>query len=177
MSDSLRSHGLQHARLLCPWLSPRVCSDSCPLSQWCYLTVSSSFVPFSSCLQSFPASGSFPMSQLFASGDQNIEPSASASALPVNIQDWFPLRLSGLILQSKGLSGAFSSTTTWRPMVLVPNEICFYCFDCCPALVFLWPRLCSHPLPKVLLCVPKKHRVCDAASVVPLSFKCVWNIS
>ena len=172
MSESLWSHGLQHARLLCPWLSPRVCSNSCPLSRWCYLTTSSSVIPFSSCLQSFLASGSFPMSQLFASGGQSIE--ASASVLPMNVQDGFPLRLSGLIsLLSKGLSRVFSSTTTWQPMVLVPNEICFYCFDCCPALVFLWPRLCSHPLPKVLLCVPKKHRVCNAPSVVPLFQMCV----
>ena len=89
-------------------LSPRVCSDSCPLSPWCYLNISSSVAPFSSCSQSFPASGSFPMSWLFASGVQSIEVSASASVLPMNIQGQFPLELTGLIsLQSKGLSRVF----------------------------------------------------------------------
>ena len=93
---------LQHTRLLCPSLSSGVCSDSCPLSQWCHPTVSSSAVPFYFCLQSFPASGSFPMSWLFASGGRNIGASASASVLPMNIQDWFPLGWTGLIsLQSK----------------------------------------------------------------------------
>jgi len=103
MFKSLWPHGLQHARLLCPPLSPGVCSDSCPLSWWCYLTISSSAAPFSFCLQSFPASGSFPMSQLFAWGGPNIEVSASTSVLPMNIQSWFPLGLTSLIsLQSKG---------------------------------------------------------------------------
>ena len=88
---------------------PRACSNSCPLSQWYHPTISSSVVPFS-CLQSFPASGSFPLSQLFASGSQSTEVSASASVLPVNIQDWFPLGLTGLIsLQSKGLSREFKA--------------------------------------------------------------------
>ena len=104
ISDSLRPHGLQHARPLCPSPAPRVYPNSCPLSQWCPLTISSSVVPFSSCLQSFPASGSFQMSQFFASGGQSIEVSASASVLPMNIQDWFPLGWTGwLSLQSKGL--------------------------------------------------------------------------
>ena len=99
-------HGLQHARLPCPPLSPGVCSNSRPLSQWWYPTISSSVVPFSSCLQSFPASGSFPISQFFASGGQSI--GASASILPMYIQDWFPLGLTGVIsLQSKGLSEVF----------------------------------------------------------------------
>ena len=93
VSDSLRPHGLQHARLPCPSPTPRTCSNSCPLSQWCHPTISSSVVPFSSCLQSFPASESFSVSQLFASGGQRIGVSASASALPMNIQDWFPLGL------------------------------------------------------------------------------------
>ena len=96
MSDSLWPHGLQHARLPCPSPTPRACSNSCPLSQWCHPTISSSVVPFSSCLQSFPASGSFPMSQLFSSGGQSIGASA-ASVLPMNIQAWFPLELNGLI--------------------------------------------------------------------------------
>ena len=110
MSDISWTHGLQHARLLCPSLSPGVCSDSCPLSQWFLLTASSSASPFPFCLQSFLASGSFPMSQLFLSGDQST--GVSASVLPVNIQSWFPLGLTDLIsLQSKGLSRVFSSTT------------------------------------------------------------------
>ena len=111
MSDSLPPHQLQLARLPRPSTTPRACSDSCPLSQWYHPTISSSVDPFSSCLQSFPASGSFQVSQLFTSGDQNIGVSASASGLPMNIQDWFPLGWTGLIsLQSKGLSRVFSST-------------------------------------------------------------------
>ena len=101
------------ARLLCPPLSPGICSDSCPLSQWCYLTSSSSAAPFSFCLQSFPASGSFPVSRLFASGGGGI--GISASVLPMNIQGWFPLGLTGLIPSwSKGFSRVFSSTTVWK---------------------------------------------------------------
>ena len=112
MSNSLWLQGLQHTRPPCSSPSPRVCPSSCPLSQWCYLTISSSATLFSSCPQSFPASGSFPVSQLFTSGGQSIGASASASALPVSIQDWFPLGLTGLIsLQSKGLSRVFCSTT------------------------------------------------------------------
>ena len=89
MSDSLQSHGLQHARLSCPSPSPGACSNSCPSSRWCHSTISSSVIPFSSCLQPFPASWSFLMSRLFASGGQSIGVSASASVLPMNIQDWF----------------------------------------------------------------------------------------
>ena len=97
MSDSLWPHGLHHARLPCPSLSPRVCSNSCPLNCWCHPTISSSVVPFSSCFLSFPASRTFPVSQLFASGGQNIGASASASVLPMNTQGWFPLGWTGLI--------------------------------------------------------------------------------
>ena len=112
VSDSLWPHELQQVRLPYPSLSLRVCSNSCPLSWWCHPTISSSVAPFSSCLQSFPASGSFAMSQFIASGGQSIGTSASASVLPVNIQGWFPLGLTGLIsLLSKGLSRVFSSTT------------------------------------------------------------------
>ena len=93
MSDSLWLHGLQHITLPCPSLSLRVCSNSCPLSQWCHPTISSSVIPFSSCLQSFPASGSFTVSRFFASGGQSIGASASASVLPMNIQSWFSLGL------------------------------------------------------------------------------------
>ena len=112
VSDSLQPHGLQHASLPCPSPLPRVYSNSCPLSRWCHSTISSSVVPFSSCLQSFPASGFFQVSQFFASGGQSIGGSASASVLPMNIQDWFPLGWTGWIsLQSKGLSRVFSNTT------------------------------------------------------------------
>ena len=112
ISDSLWPHGLQHTRSPCLSPSPRVYSNSCPLSQWCHPTTSSSVVPFSSCLQSFPASGSFQMSQLFTSGGQSIGVSASGSVLPMNIQDWFPLGWMGWIsLLSKGLSRVFSNTT------------------------------------------------------------------
>ena len=110
MSYSSWPHGLQHTRLPCPSPTPRVYSNSCPLSWWCHATIWSSVIHFSSCHQSFPASGSFPMSQLFASGGQSIAVSASASVLPMNIQDWFPLGLTGWIsLQSKGLSSIFST--------------------------------------------------------------------
>ena len=95
VSISLRPHGLQHARPPCPSPTPRVYSNSCPLSQWCHPTISSSVIPFSSCLQSFPASGSFQMSQFFASGGQRIGVSASTSVFPMNIQDWFPLGWTG----------------------------------------------------------------------------------
>ena len=111
MSDSLWPYGLQHARLPCP-PTLRAYSNSRPLNQWCHPTISSFAVPVSSCLQSFPAPGSFPKSRFFESGGQSTGVSASASVLPMNTQDWFPLRLTSLIsLQSKGLSRVFSSTT------------------------------------------------------------------
>jgi len=112
MSHSLWPHRLQHAWLPCPSPSPGACSNSCPSSWWWHPTISSSVVPFSSHLQTFPSSGSFLMSQLLVSGSQSIGASASAPVLPMNIQGWFPLRLTGLIsLQSKGLSRIFSNTT------------------------------------------------------------------
>ena len=115
MSDSLWLHGLQHTRLPCLSLSPGACSNSCPLSLWCHKIISSSVIPFSSCLQSFPTSGSFPMSWLFAAGGQSIGASVLASVLPMNIQGWFPLGLTGLISsQSKGLSRVLSSTTVQK---------------------------------------------------------------
>ena len=108
VSNSLWSRGLQHTRLPCPSPTPRACSYSCPLSQWCHLTILPSVVPFSSCLQSFP----FPVSQFFTSNGQSIRASASAPVLPMNIQGWFPLGLTGLIsLLSKGLSRVLSNTT------------------------------------------------------------------
>ena len=120
VSDSLWPHELQHARPRCPSPTPGAYPNSCPLSGWCHPTISSSVIPFS-CLQSFPASGSFQMSQLFISGGQRIGVSASASVLPMNTQDWFPLWWTGWIsLQSKGLSRVFSNTT-------VQKHQFFYC--------------------------------------------------
>ena len=108
----LQAHRLQHARLTCPWPSPGACSSSCLLSQWCHPSISSSVIPFSSYLQSCPASRFYPVSQFFMSAGQNIGASASASVLPMNIQDWFLWGLTGLIsLQSKGLSRVCSNTT------------------------------------------------------------------
>ena len=115
MFDSLRPHESQHATPSCPSPIPGVHSDSNPSSQWCHPAISSSFVPFSSCPQSLPASGSFPMSQLFARGDQSIGVSVLASVLPMNTQDWSPLGWTGWIsLQSKGLSRVFSNTTVQK---------------------------------------------------------------
>ena len=114
-SDSLRPQGLEHTRLPCPSPTPGAYSNSCPSHQWCRLTISSSVVPFSSCPQSFPASGSFPMTEFFASGGQIIGVSAWDSVLPMNIQDWSPLGLTGWIsLQSKGLLRVFSNTTVQK---------------------------------------------------------------
>ena len=129
MFESLQPHGLQHASPPCTSPTPGTYSNSCPLHRWCHPTISSSVVPFSSWLQSFPASGSFQISQFFTSGVQNIGVSASASVFPVNIQDWFPLGLTGLIsLQSKGLSRIFSSTTIQKHQ--------FFSFQ-----LSLWPNI------------------------------------
>ena len=115
MSNSLQPHEPQHARPPCPSPIPRVYTNSCPLSQWCHPTNSSSVVPFSSSLKSFPTSGSFQMSQLFASGGQNTGVSVLTSVLPMNTQDWSPLGWTGWIsLQSKGLSRVFSNTTVQK---------------------------------------------------------------
>ena len=133
MSNSLWPHGLQHARLPCPSPSPGVFSNSCPLSQSCHPTISSSVFPFSSCLQSFPASGSFLMSWLFTSGGQSIGASA---VLPMNIKGWFPFGLTGLTsLQSKGLSRVLSSTTVQKHQFF-------------SAWYSLWPssHICTWPL-------------------------------
>ena len=112
MSDSLQPHGLQHARLPCPSPTPRAYSNSCPSSWWCHPTISSSVTPFSSCFQFFSASGSFPMNQFFASDGQSIGVSPSASVLSMNIQDWLPLGLTGLI--------------SWQPVIysLNNNSLC-----------------------------------------------------
>ena len=118
VSDSLWPHGLQHARPPCPSPTPGVYSNSCPLSWWCHPTISSSVVPFSSCLQSFPASGSFPVSHLFASGGQSVGVSASASVLSMNIQGWFSLGLTGSfridLLSAKGTLSSFIQHCNWK---------------------------------------------------------------
>ena len=119
MSNSLLPHGLQHASPPCLSPTPGVYSDSCPWSQWCHPTISSSVILSSSHLPAFPVSGSFQMSQLFASGGQSIGVSASASVLPINIQDWFPLGLTGWVsLKSRGLSRVFSSITVQKHLFL-----------------------------------------------------------
>ena len=120
VSSSLQPHGLQHTRLPCPSPTPGAYSNSCPLSWWCHPTISSSVEPFSSCLQSFPASGSFLMSQFFTSAGQRIGVSASASVLPMKIQDWFLLGLTVLIsLLPKGLSRVFPSITVWKLLSII----------------------------------------------------------
>ena len=120
MSSTVWPHGLQHARPPFPSPSPGACSNSCPLSRWCHPAISSSVIPFSSCLQSFPASGSFLMSQLFASGDESIGASASASVLPMGIQDQFPLGWTGWIsLQSQGLSSLLQHHSS-KVSILLP---------------------------------------------------------
>ena len=147
MSKSLPPHGLQHARLPCPSLSPGVCSHSYPLSRWCHLTISSSAALFSTSLQSFPASGSFPVSQLFMSGGQSTGPSASASVLPMNIQGWFPSGLTGWILLSEGLSGVFPSTTIWK------NNSSALCLLYGPALTSIPDYWKNHSLDEMDLCL------------------------
>ena len=140
VSDSLWSHELQHARPPCPSPTPEVHPNPCPLSRWCHPNISSSVVPFSSCPQSFPVSGSFPMSQLFASGGQNIRVSASASVLPMNTQDWSPLGWTGWIsLQSKGLSRVSSNTT-------VQNHQFFNAQLCGPTLTSIHDYWKNHSL-------------------------------
>ena len=132
---TLWHHGLQQARPLCPSPSPEVCPSSCPLHQWCHPAISTSDVLLSFCLQSFPASRNLPMSQLFASDDQNTTVSASASVLPMSIQGWFPLKLTGLIsLLSKRLSGIFSSTTVWKHQL----------FGTLPSLRWSLTTICDH---------------------------------
>ena len=133
VSDSLQPHGLQHTRPPCPSPTPRICSNSCPLSWWWHPTISSSVVPFSSRLQFFPASGSFQISQFFTSGGWSIGVSASPSVLSMNIQDWFPLGWTGWISsQSKGLSRVFSNTTSGDFSFLpVGSKVRTRKFPCC----------------------------------------------
>ena len=139
VSNSLQPHELQHIRPLCPSPTPGVYPNSCPLSRWCHLTISSSVVPFS-CLQSFPASGSFQMSQLFTSGDQSAGVSASTLVLSMDTQDWSPLGWTGWIsLQSKGLSRVFSNTTVQKHQFLLS-------FLCSPTLTSMHDYWKNHSL-------------------------------
>ena len=157
VSDSLRPHEPQHARPPCPSPTPRVHPNPCPLSQWCHPTISSSVAPFSSCPQSFPASGSFQMSQLFASGGQSIGVSASTSVLPMNNQDWSPLWWTDWIsLESKGLSRVFSSTTIQKHQFnlrskcqqswFLPKTLSLTCW---------WLSSCSHGILSVCVSMSK----------------------
>ena len=129
LSDSLQPHRLQHARFPCPSPSPRVCSNSCPLSQWCHPTISSSVTRFSSCPQSFPSWGSFPISHFFASGGQSIEASVSVSVLPMNIQDWFPLGLTGLISLLKSLKSLLQHHSSYAVATAAAKSL-----QSCPTL-------------------------------------------
>ena len=133
VSNTLRPHELQHARPPCPLPAPRVYSNLCPLSRWCHPTISSSVVPFSSCPQSFPASGCFQMSQLFASGGQSIGVSASPPVLPMNTQDWSSGWTGWISLQCKGLSRVFSNTTVQKHPFFGVKEnvnVCKSCITC-----------------------------------------------
>ena len=141
ISNSLQSHGLQHASLPYPSPYPGACLNSCPLSRWCKPTISSSVIPFSSCPQSLPASGSFLSSQFFTSGGQSIGVSASASVLPLNIQDWFPLGWTGwMSLQSKGLSRVFSNTTVQK------HQFLLFSFLYSPTLTSIYDYWKNHSL-------------------------------
>ena len=147
MSDSLRPYESQHVRPPCPSPTPRVHSNSCPSSRWCHLAISSSVIPFSSCPQSLPASGSFPVSQLFAWGGQSTGVSALVSFLPMNTQDWSPLEwISWISLQSKRLSRVFSNTTVQKHQ--------FFCavFFGCPTLTSTHNYWKNHSLDKTDLC-------------------------
>ena len=161
VSYSLRPQGLKHARLPCPSLSPRVFSDSCPLSWWCYPSISSSASPFC-CLQFFPASGSFPMNQFFASSGQITGASASASVLPMNIQDWFPLRLivwSPCFPRDSQESSPALQFKSINP--LVPS------FLYCPTHIHTW--LLERPWPWLYRPLLAKWCLCFLAHCLPLS--------
>ena len=150
MSNSLQPHELQHARLPCPSPTPGAYSNSCASSWWCHPIISSCVIPFSSCLQSFPASVSFPMNQFFSSGDQNTGVSALTSVIPMNIQDWFSLGLSGLIsLQFNRLLRVLSSTTiqkqlfSTQPSLPGTPVISFLCFPLDSILFAIILGLCT----------------------------------
>ena len=149
VSNSLQPRELQHATLPCLSPRPGACSNSCPLSWWCHPTISSSVVPFSSRLQSFPATGIFPKCQFFASGGQSIGASASASVFPMNIQDWFPLGLTDLIfLQSKGLSRVFCNT------IVQKHQFFSFSFLYCPTFTFIHDYWENHSTDYTDFCQP-----------------------
>ena len=154
VSDSLWPHEPQHAKLPCPSPNPRVHPDPCPLSWWCHPAISSSIIPFSSCPQSFPPSGSFPVSRLFISDGQSIGVSASASVLPMNTQDWSPLGWTGWIsLPSKGLSRVFSNTT-------VRLRFFFWLVSGCPVVLastIYWNDYSSSIDKHIYFCIPTMH--------------------
>ena len=157
MPNSLRPHGLQHMRLPCPLPSPGACSNSCPSSQWCHPTISSSVFAFFSCLQSFPALGSFLKSQYFTSGGQSTGASASALLLPINIQGWFSLGLTGLIpLQSKG----FSRSSPTPQFKSINSSVLFLLYG--PTLTFICDYWKNHSFDYMDLCwqsnVPALYR-------------------
>ena len=164
VSDSLQPRGLQHTRLPCPSPTPGTCSNSCPLIRWCHPTISPSVVPFS-CLQSFPASESFPMSHFFASGSQRIGASTLTTVLPMNIQDCFPLEMTGLIsLQSKGLPRVFSNTTVQKHQFFGTRLTNYKCF------VISW----LHSPSKVIL-EPKKIKSVTVSIFPHLFAMKPWN--
>ena len=169
MSSSLWPHEPQHARPPCPSPTPRAYSNSCPLSQWHHPTISSSVIPFSSCLQSFPASGSFLMGQLFVSGDQSIGVSAPASVLPMNIQDWFRLGWTGWIsLQSKGLLRVFSKATVQKHQFFSPQPSLWSSSQMflSPSFLHLFTEM--NKMHKVLL---EPHKLkCFALGIMKLKF-------
>ena len=150
VSNSLRPQGLQHTRLSCPSPTPKACSNSCPSNKWCHPTISSSVIPFSSCLQSFPPSGTFPMSQFFTSGHQSIGVSTSASVLPMNIQDWFPLGFTGWIsLQSKGPRDSEESSLT-LPNKSINSSALSFLYS--PSLTPIHDHWKNHSLDEMDLC-------------------------
>ena len=150
MSGSLWPRGQQHARLPFPSLSPRVCSNSCPLNQWCHPTISSSVGAFSSCPQSFPASGSSPMSWLFTSGGQSIGASASTSVLPLNVQDWSPIGLNSMKFHCPVPCQQLSSTPPFWAQVSILSSFRGFRYHklVCQRHLFVWLRLQKHFQPK-----------------------------
>ena len=163
MSDSLWPHGLQHTRIPCPSPTHGAYLNSCPSSWWCHPTI-----PLSSCLQSFPASGSFPVSQLFTSDGQSIEASASVSVFPVNIQGWFPLRVTGLIsLQSKGLSRIFSNTT----IKSINSSTVLYSSD----IFAIFPTIPLERTPQTIERM-SKYRT-KPEDTTPIALSLIWTIS
>ena len=178
MSNSLQAHGLQHSRLPCPSPTPRACSNSCPSSRWCHPAVSSYVVPFSSCLQSSPASGSFPVSHFFTSGGQNIGASASASVLPMTIRDWFPLGLAGWIsLGPRDTQESFFFFKLYITVLVLPNikmnppQV----YMCSPSRTPLPPPSPFHPSGSSQCTSPKHPVSCIKPGLATRFWQLVWN--